>query len=43
MTPKEYLKQAYRLDKIIDSMVQEVEELSALASAIQSPQFGERV
>lgn len=43
MTPKEYLKQAYRLDKIIDSMVQEVEELRTLASAIQSPQFGERV
>lgn len=43
MTPKEYLKQAYRLDKIIDSMVKEVEELRSLSSAIQSPQFGERV
>lgn len=43
MTPKEYLKQAYRLNKRIDSMIQEVEELKSLASSAQSPQFGERV
>lgn len=43
MTPKEYFKQAYRLDKIIDSMVQEVNELRSLVTSIQSPQYGERV
>lgn len=43
MTPKEYFKQAYRLDKIIDSMILEVDELRSLCSSIQSPQYGERV
>ena len=43
MTAKEYLKQAYRLDKIIRSMIQEVEELKSLATSIRSPQYGEKV
>lgn len=43
MTPKEYFKQAYKLDTIINDLLQEVDELRALSTSIQSPQFGERV
>ena len=43
MTPKEYLKQGYRLDKRIDSMLLEVEELKSMLYSIPSPQYGERV
>lgn len=43
MTTKEYLKQGYRLDKRIDSMLLEVEELKSMLYSIPSPQYGERV
>lgn len=34
MTPKEYLKQAYRLDKRIDDRIKEKVELYQLASSV---------
>lgn len=43
MTPKEYLKQAYRLDMLIKAMNQEIEELRRLSTTVQSLQYGERV
>lgn len=43
MTPKEYLKQAYRLNNRINSKLQELNELKSLSSGVSSPSFGERV
>lgn len=43
MTPKEYLRQAYRLDQKINSDLEEVTALREMASSVSSPQFGERV
>jgi hypothetical protein len=43
MKAKEYLKQAYRLDKIIASMVMELEGMKLTVDSVQSPSFGERV
>ena len=39
MTTKEYLQQAYRLDKRINSHIKELEELKSMAAAISSPQI----
>lgn len=39
MTPKEYLNQAYRLDKRIKADLEDVENLRALASSVSSPRF----
>lgn len=36
MTTKEYLQQAYRLDKRINSHIKELEELKSMAAAISS-------
>ena len=43
MTAKEYLMQAYRLNELIDSDVEELEHLRDLAGRISSPNFDERV
>ena len=43
MTPKEYLRQAYRLDQKINSDLEEVNSLREMASSVSSPQLGERV
>lgn len=43
MTAKEFLMQAYRLNELIDSDVEQLEHLRDLASRISSPSFGERV
>ena len=43
MTVKEYLKQAYRLDKRIDSDIEELSRLREMAASISSPALGERV
>lgn len=43
MTPKEYLRQAYRLDQKINSDLEEVASLREMAFSISSPQLGERV
>lgn len=43
MTPKEYLRQAYRLDQKINSDLDEVNSLREMASSVSSPQLGERV
>lgn len=43
MTAKEFLMQAYRLNELIDSDVEELEHLQDLAGRISSPSFGERV
>lgn len=43
MTAKEYLMQAYRLNELIDSDVEELEHLRELAGRISGPNFGERV
>lgn len=43
MTPKEYLRQAYRLDQKINSDLEEAAALREMASSVSSPQFGERV
>lgn len=43
MTPKQYLKQAYRLDKHIIAMNEELKELRRLSTTVQSLQFKERV
>lgn len=41
MTNKEYLSQAYRLDKRINSHIKELEELKSMAAAISSPAITE--
>ena len=41
MTPKEYLKQAYRLDQKINSDIAEVARLREMASSVGSPGFEE--
>ena len=43
MTAKEFLNQAYRLNELIDSDVEELERLRDLATRISGPNFGERV
>lgn len=43
MTAKEFLNQAYRLNELIDSDVEELERLLNLATRISGPNFGERV
>lgn len=43
MTAKEYLKQAYRLNELIDSDSRELERLRDLAGRITGSNFGERV
>ena len=43
MTPKQYLRQAYRLDQKINSDLEEVTALREMASSVSSSQFGERV
>lgn len=37
MTAKQYLKQAYRLNELIDSDMKELEQLKALATSISAP------
>ena len=37
MTAKQYLRQAYRLNELIDSDLKELEQLKALATSISSP------
>lgn len=37
MTAKQYLKQAYRLNELINSDIQELEQLKALSKSISSP------
>ena len=43
VTAKEFLNQAYRLNELIDSDVEELERLLNLATRISVPNFGERV
>ena len=43
VTVKEFLNQAYRLNELIDSDVEELERLRDLATRISGPNFGERV
>ena len=43
MTPKEYLKQAYRLDQKINSDLEEVQRLREMSTSISSPSWGEKV
>lgn len=43
MTAKEYLMQAYRLNELIESDVEELEHLRDLVGRITAPSFGERV
>lgn len=43
MTPKEYLKQAYRLDHRIDSDIAELGRLREMSTSISSPSLGEKV
>ena len=43
MKAKEYLMQAYRLNELIDSDVEELKHLRELAGKISSPDLGERV
>ena len=43
MTTREYLKQAYRLDHKINSDIEEVARLRAMASSISSPILGDKV
>ena len=43
MTTKEYLQQAYRLDKRINSHIREKEELMQMATSVSSPQWKEDV
>ena len=43
MTAKEYLMQAYRLNELIDSDIEELEHLRSLANRISSPNFGDRI
>ena len=41
MNVKEYLKKAYRLDKLIKSNMREIEELKALAECVSSVQISD--
>jgi DNA-directed RNA polymerase sigma subunit (sigma70/sigma32) len=43
MTPKEYLKQAYRLDITINSRLKELEDLKCLVYSLPTSQYGDRV
>lgn len=43
MTPKEYFKQAYRLDKRIDSQVVKLGELRALAGCAKTVSYEEKI
>nr|DAQ66904.1 MAG TPA: Protein of unknown function (DUF722) [Caudoviricetes sp.] len=43
VTAKEFLNQAYRLNELIDSDVEELERLCDLATRISGSNFGERV
>ena len=43
MTAKEYLEQAYKLDRQINSHLEEVRSLRELATGLSSPAFGEKV
>lgn len=43
MTPKEYLKQAYRLDHRINSDIAEFGRLREMSTSISSPGLGEKV
>lgn len=43
MTPKEYLKQAYRLDHRINSDIAELGRLREMSRSISSPSLGEKV
>lgn len=43
MTPKEYLKQAYRLDHRINSDIAELSRLREMSTSISSPSLGEKV
>lgn len=43
MTPKEYLKQAYRLDHRINSDIAELGRLREMSTSISSPGLGEKV
>ncbi|GFH40250.1 DUF1492 domain-containing protein [Lactococcus insecticola] len=43
MTPKEYLKQADRLNERINSLLTEVDELRALSFSVPTTRFRERV
>ena len=43
MTPKEYLKQAYRLDQRINSDIAELGRLREMSTSISSPSLGEKV
>jgi DNA-directed RNA polymerase specialized sigma subunit len=43
MTNKEYLRQAYRLDKKINSDIEEVARLREMAGNISSPVLGDKV
>ena len=43
MTAKEYLQQAYKLDRQIDSHIEEVQRLRDMATGLSSPAFGEKV
>jgi len=43
MKAKEYLHQAYRLDKRIQSSIEEMERLRELSTSVSSPSWGERI
>jgi len=43
MKAKEYLHQAYRLDKRIQSNIEEMEMLRELSTSVSSPGWGERI
>ena len=43
MTPKEYLKQAYRLDHRINSDIAELGRLREMSTSISSPSLGEKI
>jgi DNA-directed RNA polymerase specialized sigma subunit len=43
MTPKEYLRQSYRLDQRINSDIEEVGRLRSMAASVSSPALTERV
>lgn len=43
MTAKEYLRQAYRLDRKINNCIEEAARLRELALSVTGPGFGERV
>ena len=43
MKAKEYLHQAYRLDKRIQSNIEEMERLREISTSVSSPGWGERI